>query len=252
MTLRREAITQSTRYALLTAAICLALPGCRESLHHDIDERAANEVVVVLAQTGVIARKEPRAEGRWDVSVPATQHARALEVLASTGLPRREIAVPEAGGSALVPTADQESQRRARALAADLERTLLSMPGVLDVRVHLVLPAPAARFDPQAAAPPRASIVLAHRADLAAPELDAIRAIVQGAVEGIGWDDISVVWSPQTLPTASPSAMTVVGPFAVAAESAGPLRMVLAILSLLLAVAAAAVVRLAMRAPEPS
>jgi type III secretion protein J len=234
--------------AVLFALVALTA-GCRENMHHDLDERGANELVVVLSHAGVAARKDPRAENRWDVSVPATQTARALEVATAAGLPRREIAAADPASGGLVPSADQESARRARELGAELERTLLAMPGVLDARIHLVIPAATGRFDAQSAAQPRASVVVVHRANVAPPDEAAIRAVIQGAVESIAWDDIAIVWSPTALPVAAAASTAVVGPFVVASESAALLRVVLVALAVLLTVFAGATAALSLRRP---
>ncbi len=222
---------------LLPLLVANVLSACTTPAHHDLDERSATELAVVLGAAGIPASRRANDSGTWDVHVARTQIDRALAVLASQGLPRQAIARADLGSSGLVASADDNLARRAQAIATDLERTLVTLDGVVDAFVHVVLAAPATRFSQNAPDPTRASVVLRHRADRPAPEEQAVRAIVQGAVEGIAWDDISVVWNAVTLPQAPDFSLAQVGPFVVSADSAPALRATLTALASLIALA---------------
>lgn len=214
-------------FAALT--LCTLASACAsEVVVHQLDERSANELLVVLGAQQVAAQKVAGHDGTWDVAVAPSQQARALSVLGSAGLPHRVPAMPALDGG-LVPSEESEAAGHARATSAALESTLLAIPGVYDARVHVVLPprgTPRGPVGEQATA--RASIVVVHDTHVAPPGDETVRAIVQGAVPGIGPEGIAVVWSPITLPTPPPSAMVTVGPFVVPSESAMLLKAVLA------------------------
>lgn len=199
------------------------LAGCSGVAHHDLEERTANEVVVVLAHHDVVARKRPTSDNRWDVVVPSTQLQRALAVLASRGLPRREADLDallvEGGG--LVPSAEDERARRLRALESDVEATFLAMDGIVDARVHAVV------ADERRDQRGGASVLLVYRTGASPPNDEAVRAIVSGAIDGVAADDVAIVRSETVVQQPDGLELVAVGPFAVASGSAGPLRGVL-------------------------
>lgn len=207
----------------------LFLAACSEQLHHDLDERVANEIVAVLASEGVVATKVRSGES-WSVEVTRSQVARGLAVLSERGLPRRQTSYDElleaSGG--LVPSSDEERRRSTALVETGLERTLLSLDGVYDARVHAVIPKPnGGGLSRQEPAPPRVSVVVLERAERPAPPNDALVAIIMGAVERVTPDTIAIVRSTVELPGAGEPSMVRVGPFVVAAESERPLQFTL-------------------------
>jgi type III secretion protein J len=209
---------------LAAIVLATALAGCSETVHHAMDERASTEVVVTLDHYGIPAERVEAGEGLYDVRVPRSQRRDALNVLASLGLPRRadgpDPALSQSAG--LVPSPDQERLRRLATTTAALESTLLAMDGVLDARVHAVAPV-AERLGASVEAP-RASVVLVERANAQAPDDEAVRAIVVGAIEGLAPDAVSIVRSSVELPPPPPTELVQVGPWSVAAASEASLR----------------------------
>lgn len=235
---------------LLAAGFAVAmLAGCSTVAHHDLEERTANEVVVVLAHHDVVARKRPASDGRWDVVVPSTQLQRSLSVLASRGLPRREAdldaMLSEGGG--LVPSAEDERARRLRALESDLEATFLAMDGIVDARVHAVVPAA-----PDGDVRSGASVLLVYRVGASPPGDEAVRAIVGGAIDGVAMDAVAIVRSETVVRQPDGVRLVAVGPFAVAESSSGLLRVVLAGLSGVVVLLATTLILLLRRSPEAS
>ncbi len=204
----------------------VTLAGCSEELQHDLDERAANEIVAVLALERVSARKVASGD-TWVIEVPASQLSRGLAVLAELGLPRRETSydtLVEASGG-LVPSADEERRRATALVETGVEETLLSLSGVYDAHVHAVIPQAESRGLGREVTPtPRVSVVLIERSSNPAPPDDAIVAILMGAVDRLTPESVAIVRSTITLPVAPETSWESVGPFVVAAESAGPLR----------------------------
>ena len=207
----------------------MLLPSCAEQLHHDLDERSANEIVAVLAAEGVVGQKVPTSDS-WAIEVPSAQVPRGLAVLSERGLPRRETSYDDllqaSGG--LVPSADEERRRSTALIEAGLERTLLALDGVYDARVHAVIPQSEGRgLSRGEREPPRVSVVVIERQTRPAPPDDAVVAIIMGAVEGLTPDTIAIVRSTVDLPEAADATLETVGPFVVATESATQLKLAL-------------------------
>jgi type III secretion protein J len=221
------------------------LVGCTEQIQDDLNERSANEIVAVLALESVVARKVSSGEA-WAIEVAASQVSRGLAVLTERGLPRRQtsydVLIEASGG--LVPSADEERRRSTALAEVGLEETLLALEGVYDAHVHAVIPQSEARgLSRDAPRTPRVSVVLIERSTRPAPPDEAIVAIVMGAVDGITPETIAIVRSMISLPDAPEAELEVVGPFVVASESAGLLKLSLLGLSALgMALASALIV----------
>jgi len=114
------------------------LTGCRETILHDLSEVEANRVLSRLDQVDIESRKEVQADGRWAVSVAATDTVKALTFIDGARLlvrrPERE---PSAGSSGFLPSREEGWLRYQRSIATSIEETLGAMPGTLEARVHL-------------------------------------------------------------------------------------------------------------------
>ena len=189
---------------------------------------------------------DPLVEGRFRVVVARDDAARAIERLRDEGLPR-----PKPPGvldamdkGALVPSRAAEHAQFVAGLSGDLERTLESVDGVLDARVHLNVPDP----DPLRDAPSlkaTASVLVEHRGatpPLASPE---VQRLVAGGVAGLAASDVAVVLVPRPAPAAMDGErLAHVGPIAVARASMRSLQLALVGLVLLVAVLAGATLML--------
>lgn len=217
--------------AMKCSFLLLLLGACSVEIVHDLDEPQANAIVAVLQRHGVAVEKTRRESGRtatYTVQVRRADAPRAWQLLRERNLPRPATAglgdVFKAGS--LVPTAAQQRALMRHALAGEITRTLQSIDGVQQARVHIVLPRrdPLAPRDQQSRGS-RASVLL----KITRPEVvaaDDIRRLVAGAVEGLAAKDVSVVLLGAA--TADKKAETgvatvPVGPFAVAASSRGGL-----------------------------
>ena len=211
------------------------LAGCDSAIAGGLDEDQANEIVVALDGQGISALKH-KEDGvsetpTFRVDVSGEDVARALNTLRAAELPRHdERGIEEVfGAGGLVPTATEERARYTSALSGELARTLETMDGILDARVHLALPD--TRDLPLDAAPahPRASVLLKYRPGAVRPYDDAaVRAIVAGAVQGMESTDVAVVGVPaRAAPTGAQTALVRIGPIAVTRGSAGALKLLL-------------------------
>lgn len=214
-------------------ALAIVLSACSTTLEQGLDEREADAIVVALADRGIGATKERERGGAgFDVVVLESDAARALGVLRDEDLPRDD----EAGMAetyaepSLIPTAGEERARLAHALAADLARTIELLDGVRSARVHVGLPDASVIPMDDAPIAPSASVLVRHAEGTTIDEA-AIRTLVAGAVPGLTPERVAVV-SRVARPPGEHTALEHVGPIAVTAGSANPLRAVLAALLL--------------------
>jgi len=198
--------------SLLFPAAALTLVACAPDagLLHGLDERQANEVLVALDEAGLPGEKvrEDGPGGAWSIEVPAADAPRAHRLLAERELPRaRPTGFDEAfAKGSMVPTPAEEHARWQHALAGELARSIESLDGVLEARVHLGLPL-ADPLRPTTAPAPRAAVLVKCRpagcAALRALE-DGLRALVAGAADGLEPGAVSLVIAPGAAPAPPP------------------------------------------------
>jgi type III secretion protein J len=221
------------RALLITLAL---LAGCQQRVQHGLDELQANEIEALLNGSGIEARKvrEGGRDARWAISVPADHTAAAIKLLADHDLPRqRADGFGEVfGRGSMVPTALEESALFIHALSGELSRTLASLDGVVNARVHLVASPTGPHPSYRQAVKPRASVLLKVRADRSeavTASLEAIRALVAGSVEDLDPADVAVMVSELPASPAPPPA----------ARTKSPARIALIVAALLIALLAA-------------
>ena len=181
---------------LLALAMALFLSACDNSqttLHANLDERQANLVMAALLDQGIPCHKTPGDEGAWTVTVAEGRFAEAVNLLESRGLPRRDYkGLGEVfKKTGMISSPSEERIRFMDALAQDLSRTIAGIDGVVDARVHIVLP----ENDPFArnTLPSSAAVAVRSRWDADISEyVPAIKGLVKNAIEGLAYDKIQV------------------------------------------------------------
>lgn len=213
------------------------LTGCSEPIYHGLDEKQANEMVVVLEQHGLEAGKEkdPAGENTWKVTVPSAVKVEAWRVLQSQGLPRPKVSGFDAfypsGG--MVPTASEERVLLQYSTAQELRKSLLAVDSVVDAQVNLVLPEkPRVQLETTVVEPPRASVLIKHRSKDEKPPMTAeqVRKLVAGGVEGLDAKNVEVILTRaerSAKPLVEPPLATV-GPVSVAKKSKGVFQLLVA------------------------
>jgi type III secretion protein J len=184
--------------------VLVLLAGCETALHHGLDERAANEIVVVLEQSGISSKKapDPSSEDGWMVLVNDGVRVEAWRVLETQGLPRAPVkgfgAHYPSGG--LVPTAGEELILLQFATSQELSASLMKIDGVVDAQVNLVLPPRAKLLRAGEQAPkPRASVLVKYRPgeDGKAPvQAEHVRELVAGGVQDMEREQVTVILTP--------------------------------------------------------
>ncbi|MCR5415077.1 MAG: type III secretion inner membrane ring lipoprotein SctJ [Kiritimatiellae bacterium] len=184
-------------------AAALLLAGCDElvPLHSGLAEQQANLVMAALGEAGIPCAKETGDEGTWNVTVEKTRFADAVNILKARGLPQ-----PQYNGIAevfkktgMISSPSEERIRFMDALAQDLSRTISGIPGVVDARVHVVLP----ENDPFArnTLPSSAAVMVRSRWDADISDaVPSIKALVKNAIEGLEYDKIQVTVFPDPPP----------------------------------------------------
>jgi len=188
---------------LSCAAAALLLAGCEKetTLHSGLEERQANLVMAALLDAGITCRKEPGAEGTWNVLCAEPKFAAAVNLLERQGLPRRaHQGIGETfKKTGMISSPSEERIRFMDALAQDLAKTISMIDGVVDARVHVVLP----ENDPFArnALPSSAAVAIRARwnSDLA-DLVPSVKGLVKNAIEGLSYDKIQVTIFKDTPP----------------------------------------------------
>lgn len=126
---------------LLAGLLCL-VAGCQTQLYDNLTEAEANAVLATLLDASVAAEKRPGTEGSFSVFVEEADFARAVAILDAHALPgkRYEDLGKVFGKDAMFSTPMEEKARFLFAMQEEIAHTLSVIDGVLDARVHLVLP----------------------------------------------------------------------------------------------------------------
>ena len=191
------------RGLLAVAFLAVLTTGClRQELVSGLDERESQEIIVLLQENGLDGVREivpqERAAPTWTVSVRGGEGNRVLawKVMQENGLPREKVqglgdVFAEQG---MIPTSTQEKAKIIVGLSGEMSRTLRSIKGVVDARVHVVLPADNPLVDEESRAKPSASVLIKHHGDKPPISQSDVLRLVSKGVEGLKEDQIAVVF----------------------------------------------------------
>ena len=149
--------------------------------------------LAALLESGIAATKAPGDEGTWNVMIGEKDFAEAATLCERRGLPRRTfngvgVVFKKTG---MVSSPSEERIRFMDAIAQDLSQTISMIDGVVDARVHVVLP----ENDPFAknTLPSSAAVALRSRWDADLTEaIPQVKSLVKNAIEGLAYEKISV------------------------------------------------------------
>jgi type III secretion protein J len=178
---------------LAVILLCLLLSACQVEIYGGLSQREANEMVAVLARADIEASREETEPGIFRVMVPDSDLARAVEALERVGLPAERFqSLGEIfPGDGLIVSPYEQRVRTMHALNQEIARSLTTITGVRNARVHIVLPDLDLRGQP--INPPSAAILIHHAAGLDTEALATrVRMLVANAVQGMNFRDVSV------------------------------------------------------------
>lgn len=188
-------------FALVMGAALVS--GCDKTatLFSGLEESQANSVAAALLDKGIGCEKTPGEEGTWNLMIAQSDFARAANLCEERGLPQRKfMGVGEVfKKTGMVSSPSEERIRFMDATAQDLSRTISMIDGVVDARVHIVLP----ENDPFAknVLPSSASVAIRSRWDADLTEIiPHVKNVVKNAVEGLKYEKIAVTIFKDTPP----------------------------------------------------
>jgi|GEM_PF-129997 len=194
------------------------LAGCsQQELYGQLDETQANQVVAALQSAGIKGSEKSFSsggKGGFAVSVNASDFARAVEVLSARGLPRGD---PRADSMCAVFKKEgfvsSPLEERARFMCArseELSSMLSNIDGVVQANVLVSVP----EKNPLADKPPlaTASVLITYRPEVdLSQQVGQIKALVVNAVEGLPYDNVTVMMSPaDPMPPVRPHSTSIV------------------------------------------
>lgn len=192
-----------SRFSLLIAVAAFAATGCdkQSTLHSGLEERQANLVMAALLNAGIQCQKTPGEEGSWNVLCSESKFAEAVNLLERQGLPQRaHQGIGEVfKKTGMISSPSEERIRFMDALAQDLSKTISMIDGVIDARVHVVLP----ENDPFArnTLPSSAAVAIRARWDSDISDLiPSVKGLVKNAIEGLAYEKIQVTIFQDTPP----------------------------------------------------
>lgn len=191
--------------SILFLVLLVCLIGCNQfELVHDLNERDANEIIVLLAKHGIKAQKkkeERQQEIFWTITVDQDDEREAQSILVANHLPRiRQGGLKEVCGKAsMIVTEKFEKCRQMLALKGEIINALESVPGVVSADVVLNIP-DKEEFpeDDAILSRPTAAVTVRYLADAPArTDLSEgkIQEFVSNTVNGLDPRDVKVILS---------------------------------------------------------
>jgi type III secretion protein J len=205
---------------LLLLPMVVFIAACSHTSEAGLSQRDAQEIVVTLREAGINAFAEPESTSKkdtasWQIKIQggSDKTVMAWKVLREHGLPHERLEGLDDvfKNSGIIPTATEEKARLVVGLAGELTRTLRSLPGVVDARVHVVLPDNSTLIDDKDKAVTTASVLVRYRGDHPPLSEDEIRGLVAKGVEGLKPENVDVV---QKRSDERPLPADFIGPFA--------------------------------------
>ena len=201
----RKKIARAALRSVFFAFGLIMLTACQIELNANLEEQEANEMMASLLSAGIATTKVLEKDS-VTLMVDQTQFGQAVEVLKQSGLPRKKFV--NTGDlfstEGLVASPVQEWARLNYAKSQELSNSISSIPGVVNVDVHIANSRRENPFDEPK--PPSASVLIVMRQDQITDDLiPQIKQLITFSVPDISYDRVGVVISPlqAALPTAA-------------------------------------------------
>jgi type III secretion system YscJ/HrcJ family lipoprotein len=182
-----------SRIALLF--FCVLLSGCDQELLKGLDQRQANEVLAVLQQANISAKKQDGGKLGYSIQVESSDFAKSVQLLKINDLPtkaRVEISQMFPADS-LATSPRAEKARLYSGIEQRLEQSLLVLPSVVKARLHISYDVESSATRQQAA-PSHLSVLIVYRsADDESVMINNIKRFLKNSLPSVNYEDISVV-----------------------------------------------------------
>ena len=182
---------------LRTLLLCVwvaALAGCKVELYSGLAERDGNDILALLAASGIVAEKVPGKDQIVTINVDESDVAAAIDILNRNGFPRDNFAslgdIFKKEG--LISSPFEERIRYTYGLSQGIAETLTRIDGVIAARVHISIPQQKA-YGSSTQQVPSASVFVKYQPDSGVDQdVAKIKLLVQNSVESLDYDKISV------------------------------------------------------------
>lgn len=201
------------RPILLLPFLFLLLVGCETNMViiNDVEEREANEIVVVLASRQIPASKIPSSSGApgggnaipmFNIGVSSNKATEAMAILNQIGLPRKKgtTLLELFAKQGLMSSAQEETIRFQAGLGEEIAGMIRKIDGIIDADVQLAFPpaetgigVPGQQQQQQRIT---ASVYVKHQGVLDDPNshlVTKIKRLVSASVNGLDINDVTVI-----------------------------------------------------------
>ena len=235
--MRHLRIHSNKTFLFFTFLLLFLVSGCSQPVHHGLTEEQANDMLIALDRNGIHGTKVTEEGGEvlaFTVTVPKSDAANAWLILRDNGLPRppKKGFDEVYGKTSLIPTAAEEKAMFLQALMGEISRTIEAINGVIDARVHVVLPETDVLKEAiQGQTVPKAAVLIKYKVDQNGTlpfKADDIRRLVANSVEGLKPDDVTIV-ATEVYPDKKPQ-LLYFGPLKIAHDSLGYLKIFIIVL----------------------
>ncbi len=204
-------VAKALRFLLLGAFVMLASCDANRVIINNVDEREANEIVVLLASKGIVADKmvqvgnSPGADNtqlRFSISVGENESTSAMAFLNQNGLPRVQgtSLLNLFARQGLMSSQQEEMIRFQAGLSEQIANTIRRIDGVIDAQVQIAFPSSDANVGvvPGANAVQKitAAVYVKHQGVLDDPNshlVTKIKRLVASSVSGLELNDVTVI-----------------------------------------------------------
>lgn len=214
---------------LILPLLALLLTGCKqEVLLKGLDQQQANEVIALLQRNNIKVEKKDVAKEGYSLSVSPQDFSASVDLMNTYGLPRQpaiDIAQMFPADS-LVSSPRAEKARLYSGIEQRLEKSLLSLSGVVSARVHVSYDLNSSDGDRRKSSI-HLSALLNHDNSITDTSLliSDVKRFLKNSFEDVNYDNISVVLSKinevqREAPVAIQAAKTDVGTWLISAALA--------------------------------
>ncbi len=209
--------------------ISLVLTGCKIELYSGLSEKEGNEMLAILLDGSIATEKLLDKDKMVTLMVDGDDVSRSIKLLRSFGYPKEKYSsigdiFPKDG---LISSPIEERARYTYSMSQELSSTLSMIDGVINARVHVVLPQEQDSLT-DVNYPSSASVFIKYTPELElAGLIPKVKTLVANSIEGLSLDKISVSLFPASrlnIDVLSKPRMESVLFINVRAESAGGLR----------------------------